>query len=51
MYDLIIQFTGHTPINDIESLVYVILAGTTYVLTLVSVLYIITVISQIFSTR
>lgn len=51
MLDLLIQFTGHTPTNDIETLVYIIFSCASYVILLVSVPYIITVISQIFSKR
>jgi hypothetical protein len=51
MLDLIIDFTGHTPANDIESLVYVIASCASYVIVLVTIPYLITVIGQIFSRR
>lgn len=51
MLDLIIEFTNHSPQNEIESLIYVIFACASYIVILISVPYIITVIGQIFSKR
>ncbi len=48
MYDLIVAFVNHTPSNDIEQLVYIIVACASYVIVLISVPYIFTVISNVF---
>lgn len=51
MFQLLIDFTGYTPTNDIETLVYIIFSCASYVILLISVPYIITVISQLISRR
>jgi len=49
IYNLLIEFTGYTPTNDIEILVYVMFSCASFIILLISVPYIITVMSQIFS--
>lgn len=51
LYDILITATNHPPSNDIEALVYVIFSCALYTMGLISILYLITIISQIFSRR